>query len=270
VLGVIALMGLSSCKPKKDISNTTTYQPLPSKTLVDRLEENQVEFDWLRAKANATLKYKGETNAIKANIRIRQDSATWVHLSKAGVPVFTTLISQDSVKFLIRVGEKSFFEGTYEYIQRLLNIEMNYTIIEEFLSGNPIAFDPKAKFDASTDSTGYLLTTDKVKPLEKLLKKRKRKDREYQYTCWIDPVQFQCSGVRVDFKADTTAIEVHYGKWEMVDEINMPREASIQITTPSDTLKLELEYYRLKMNEKQSFPFKVTDSYEPFDIEGPE
>ena len=241
---------------------------MPTDKIVDSIVYHSFSAEWLRAKGDAELHFAGEKNKVKINLRVRKDSAIWCNISKAGIQIVTTLFSVDSVKFLKKIGEKEYFNGTWEYLNKLLGLELNYNIVQDFIFGNAIAFDAEEKYKDKIQDHAYLLSSTKSKKIERILEKGKNTKQEILYRCWVDPFSFKCKRVELDLLSDSIRIKTGYDKWEAMDDQQLyPLISTIEVTTPNDTIKIEMEYNsKVKLNDPQNFPFKITDSYKPFNV----
>lgn len=259
---------LYSCSGRKKTVDGEKLKNHSPKYLIDSLNKTELTYDWLRTKGNATLKFQSDENTIKTNFRIRNDSAIWTNLSKSAIPLLTALLSQDSVKFLKKINGKEYFLGDYKEINNLLNLDLDYMLLQDFVSGNPIMFDYDAKFKSKISDGLYLLSSDKSKKIDKLLKKGKSNNkRKLLYRCWIEPSNFKCAKVEINFLTDSTNLEVNYSDWMEVNGRLFPSKSSIDVTTPYDTISLEMKYSsKIKVNEPQKLPFKVSENYAPFQI----
>ncbi len=262
------LLLLASCGGKKRTADGTKLKHYNWKELVDSLQTNEFKFEWIRSKASAKVIFRSEKNTVKANLRIRKDSASWVNLSK-GIQIMTAVASNDSIKVLKKIGNKEYYIDDFSTVNRFLNTEVDYSILEDFFAGNAIGFDYEAdKYKSGIDDGMYILSSDKIKKMDKLLKKGINRNRDILYRCWINPINFKCQKVRVDLLLDTASLTVAYEDWQLLEEGEVfPFKSSIVLETPRDTVQLQLEYSKVKINEEQRMPFKLTDSYEPMILE---
>ena len=88
----------SSCSFRKTTSTGVRLKNFPSDILIDSLSSKNIQYTFLKSKANADLLYEGENKQIKINVRAKNDSVIWVNLSKSSVQILTCLISKDSMK----------------------------------------------------------------------------------------------------------------------------------------------------------------------------
>lgn len=257
----------TSCSSRKKTVDGDKIKSMSTEKIVDSLTSHSFMAEWLRAKGDAELHFAGEKNKVKINLRVRKDSAIWCNISKAGIQIVTTLFSEDSVKFLKKIGDKEYFNGTWEYLNKLLGLELNYQIVQDFIFGNAIAFDEEEKYKDKIQDHAYLLSSTKSKKIERILEKGKNTKQDILYRCWVDPFSFKCKRVELDLLSDSIRIKTGYDDWEAFEDQLYPLKSTIEVTTPDDTIKIEMEYSsKVKLNEAQTFPFKITDSYKPFNV----
>lgn len=252
---------LFSCGNKKKTIEGKKLKNINWKVLVDSMKNNEFNYNWIRSKASASIIFKNENNTVKSNFRIRKDSASWINLSK-GIQILTAIASNDSIKLLKKIGEKEYYTDNFDKINKFINTSIDYSLLENFLAGNAIGFDyDSTKYKSGIDDNLYILSSDRIKRVNKLLNKKNKK--KFLYRCWINPNNFKCEKVKIDLLKDKTSLTVKYSDWKFIQNGGyFPFNSSIILETPKDTSKLFLKYNKISINKKQSMPFKITNSYE--------
>jgi hypothetical protein len=253
---------LVGCNAQKKQEKTEKLKNMPTKELLRNLEESKVNQDWLYAKGYTETTFKGETNSLKFNMRMRCDSATWISLSKMSVPAITSLISKDSAKFLVKVPPKQYLLADFDEINKMINSEIDYSLLEDFFLGNPVAFDTESDYKSSVDGQYYLLSSEKSKRIERLLEKGKDVKSDILYKCWLEPVHFKTSKVLIHLLDKETTLEVNYHNWEEFSGELFPMKSNMELITPTDTIRLEMDYSKVTFEGPLNMPFKITDSYD--------
>jgi hypothetical protein len=267
VLVLVFILVLSeSCKSKKKLISDVNIKNTLAKDIVDSLKSRYCHYDWLSAKASSQIVFNTNENDVKANIKMRSDSATWMSLTKMGVPAFVGIISKDSVKLLTKVGAKQYLMDDFRTINELFDADIDYSILEDFFKGLPIAFDAEEDYILSADNGQYQLSSEKSKRIDKMLKKNKSKGNELLYRCWIDPSHFKCSRVIINLISDNVSLEVNYGNWIETQGCLFPMFSTLEITTATTRIFLKMEYSKVEFNNEQSMPFNYTDSYIKIEI----
>lgn len=268
IIIICSIASLYSCSGRKKTIDGEKLKNHAPKYLIDSILKTEFDYTWLRTKGSAIVNFQGNKNTVKVNFRIRKDSAIWTSISKSTIPILNALLSEDSLKFLKKIGGKQYYLGEYKEINSLLNLDFNYLLLQNFVSGTPIMFDYEGKYKSKIEDGMYLLSSDKSKKIEKLLKKGKgNRKHSLFYRCWIEPSNFKCSKVEINFLSDSSYLEVNYSDWIDVNGHDFPEKSSIYFTTPYDTLSLQIKYSnKVKINEPQQMLFKINDNYSPFKL----
>ncbi len=256
----------SSCKSKRNKEGHTKLKNKSPKELVECLINNETKANWLTSKASIKIGFRDEEYALKSNLRMRVDSATWISLSKVTVPAIKAVISQDSAKLLLRLGKKQYYVNDFESINEMLRADLDYHLLENFFLGNPIAFAPDEDYKSTIDGQFYLLSTQKSKRIERMLEKGKTGKSPLLYRCWIDPTYCKATKIMVDLIEKRTSLEVNYSNFEEIDGQIFPMKASMKATSPTDTIWMEMDYSTVTLNVPAKISFKIPSSYKPLII----
>lgn len=264
ILPLVLFAFLFACKSKKNLS----YQQPPKKSVaevVDNMQSGKIDFQTLSFKAAVKTKIKGDKKSFKSSVRIQRDSALWTTITFAGKPLFTALISQDTLKYMNKIT-KEYFIGEFAYLNAMLGTDLNYGMLQDLVVGDPLAFDTSGTYYTDVDSAFYLLSSLPTKKIEKELAKGEGSDEEYIFRYWVhqylDTVQdYQINRQMVNKLSDTTSIEVRYSEYLMDSSVVMPMQEEIWICSPSDTGSIEMSFSKLRINEPVTFPFRITSKY---------
>jgi hypothetical protein len=262
ILVLIVSFSMIHCKAKKQIVvEEIKVKNVAYIAVIDSLKANYCKFNWLNSKANARFIVNENENEVKANIKMHTDSATWISLSKMGVPAFTGVVSKDSVKFLTKVGAKQYFMDEFLKINEVLAAEIDYSILEDFFKGQPIAFDTEEEYKLASDNGLLLLSTEKSKRIDKMLKKNKSKGDTLLYRCWVTPIDYKCSRIIINLISDQVSLEVNYSNWVDIEGCLFPMKSTLELKSPNSKIFVEMEYLKVEFNIPQEMPFNFTDSY---------
>jgi len=262
----ILLFGLSNCKSKKGSGEEIKLKNYSDKELVELMAASNINCASVKSKGSVDVSFRDEDFSLRGNFRIRKDSATWISLSKSTVPVATSIISNDSLKVLVKVGTKGYYLNTIDKINDLINSDVDYEILEDFFLGKAVAFDYENDYKVQKEDNLYLISSEKSKKIEKLLKKGKIKDEPILYRCWIEPENFKCQKVIINLLDQDAELTVTYGDWEDIGESIFPMYASLKLLTPTDSAAMEINYSKVECVDELRFPFRIPDSYEPIEI----
>ena len=259
---VSILLLLFSCTLKKTSQNTLKIEPLSTNNLLDSIDKTSLNFNTLKNRASATLFFNGEKNSVKVNFRIQKDSLIWANLSKSGIQLLTSLLSEDSIKFLKKVNKKEYFFGNYTDLESIVNSTLNYQMVEDFICGNPVLIKNKDTYFYSVNSGCHLLSSIKPKKIDKVLSGQRPNDEKIIYRYWFSPWNFKCTKVEINFIAQNRTIVSKYSNWKKFNSGLFPMNTEMVLYNPTDTISIALEYGpSLKFNTALSFPLKKSHHY---------
>jgi len=262
------LVVANSCRTKK----TITEAPINNSTGIvetgisspDSLSRAMKMADapilWFGAKVSVDSDINNQTNSFSANLRIKKDSAIWISISPAlGIEVARALITPDSLKFINRING-TYFKGDYKFLNELLQIEVNFKMIQAILLGNVYLHYSIEQYIRDRENSELVLSTFK--------KRRIRRDIDVEIPqiltqeIWFSSLQNKIVRMEMQDYRPVRKFTVNYLQFEMVDELNMPNK--LIITAQADKhVKIDLEYSRMTINKELNLPFNIPENYVP-------
>jgi hypothetical protein len=230
--------------------------------LFSKLKEKELKFNWFSARFSAEYTNNGKNNSFSGQIRIRKDSLIWISLTPMlGIEAVRVMISQDSVKLINRLNN-TYFIGDYEYVNRFLNTNIDYDILQAIMLGNDLQFYENGKFRASVDRGDYKLSTSARHKLKKYVHNNQDTLKIFIQNIWLDPQNFKITHAEVkEIRRDNIKLESNYGTFEMVSGQLFPKEMNY-IIWAENTIKVQTSFSRIVIDLPQQFPFKIPASYE--------
>ncbi len=286
---LISFLVISGCKTRRALEKSPLV-PLNEKAIIEQMRKSQFEFETMSAKLAVNAKTATENRAFKVNLRVQSDSAIWLSITPAlGIEAARAIVSEDSLKFIDKLADK-YYLGNYMALDSLFGYDAQYSFLENLLAGNPIQISEEEKYVSVVDELYYVIQTKNprkvrkaidlaVKPqnldslnLDSEVVKKKKLEKAAQKFSEEDLV-IKRFYVRADnFRVEKCVIEdlltqrsfqVEYDDFRPVGDSFLAHELSIVITTPKESGRFEMSYSRVKLNESQSYPFKVPSKYEP-------
>jgi len=253
---------LASCTTQRKIIKAPIKEE-GADFLFKKLKEHELQYSWFTAKFSAEYTNKGQSTSFNGQLRIRKDSIMWLSFSPAlGIEVFRIMLTQDSVKFINRMNN-SYFEGDYNYVNRYLNTNIDFDILQSFLTGNDLSFYENGKFRAGLDNNGYKLVTAERTKLKKFVRNNSENLRVLLQTIWINPESFKITRADVkEIREPNIQLEALYSSFEKIGEQLFPKEMSFAIAADNN-LGVSVNFNKININTAQTFPFKIPQSYHP-------
>jgi len=270
-LSLISLLLLSSCRTLKPIKPPVTppesvNQRLDFKTpkaLSSYLKENEFKYNWLTSKFSAEVTTEDNKQSFTVSVRAKKDSAIWLSVSVLGIEGARMLITQDSVRFMDKLNNK-YFIGDYQYLSKLLSIDVDFETMQSVLIGNSIEFyDEDEKLKSGKDSTFYFLSTIKKRKLKKALKEPNENiaNKELAQRIWLHPLTFKVYQIVInDFPNDRT-FTANYSDFQVIDSSYFPFKANFLIQAQKK-ITLNIDYSKVAHDKPQTMPFNIPAKYE--------
>lgn len=279
VLSIITMLFIGvSCKSKKHLKKTETTQQLDSagkcrlmfktaKSLSKHIKESELKYDWLFAKADVEVNIDGEDHKLDIRVKAKKDSAIWISIQAVGlIDIAKLLITKDSVKMVVYV-KKQFFNGDFNYINQLLNADLDFDLIQAALIGNSADFDDddaKMKPVIDRENCNYLLSTVRKRKLRRITSGQDSLKRSLQ-TMRLNPDNYKI--IKNDFEDVSTSRSFHakYERFLASDSVFAPHSVNIEIKAEKK-IDLKISYVRIEINQPQKLTLNIPKSYEPIPV----
>ncbi len=277
---VFCLLSVVSCKTKKQLQQTNNNTQVEdtlqgkcrlifktAKALTKNIKENELNYRWVNAKADVETFIDGEEHKLDVRIRGRKDSAIWISIQAVGlIDIAKLLITRDSIKMVVYV-KKQYFVGDFNYINQLLNADLDFDLIQAALFGNSADFDDddsKLKPVVDRENCRYLLSTERKRKLRRITQGQDSLKRSLQ-TMTLDPNNFKI--VNNDFLEAATNRSFHatYDKFESIDSVYAPRLVNIEIRAEKK-ITLKINYVRIEINQPQKLTLNIPKNYDPISV----
>ena len=275
----LLMLVISACKTKKHTQQITTTQTvdtlhekchLPYKTakaLIRHIKENELDYKWIYAKADVETNIDGDEHSLDIRVRGRKDSAIWISITAVGlIDVAKLLITRDSVKMVVYV-KKQYFKGDFNYINQILNADLDFELIQATLFGNSAEFDDdeaKLKPIIDRENCHYLLSTERKRKLRRITSGQDSLKRSLQ-TMTLNPETFKILINEFEEVATNRSFHAVYDKFSMVDSAFAPRTVNIEIKAEKK-VSVKINYVRIEINHPQKFTLNIPKNYEPIPI----
>ena len=244
--------------------------------LIEQLQRSKSNYDWLSAKLSTTAEINDRKYSVTIKLRIRKDSAIWMSVSPAlGIEMARVFITKDSLRFINRLNS-TYFSGSFNYLNRLIQTDINFEILQSLLIGNSFSFlsddniktGKDDKFRSSIDGDHYLLSTLRKRKLRKTIDGKKSLTIPVQ-RIWLDPESFKVSKLEINdpsltkdpYGQASKALEVSYGEFKKVDGQVFPYKINFNMKA-EQPIRVSLNYSKISINKPQKFPFTIPEKYE--------
>lgn len=263
-----------SCKSPRTIAenraagncNLRSYR---KDSLLTLLKKNEFQFDWITAKLNASVMGADSSEqTFTINMRARKDSAIWLSISKLGIEGARALITKDSVKLIQHIPDNKYFKGDYAYLNKLLQAELDFEMVQAVLFGNSVEFYEDERYRSSVDtrSCEYLMSTIRKRRLRRAIQ-GSRELKEPVQSIWLKPDNNKISRIFF-FDADPNrTFEARFDKFTAVDSTGllpmlMKYDIKAEGAAGEKRVTINIEYVKITLSKPQTFPFNIPSGYE--------
>ncbi|MES2763583.1 MAG: DUF4292 domain-containing protein [Bacteroidota bacterium] len=267
-----------SCKTKKHAQQVTQTQTedttgrchllfKTAKSLSKHIRENELKYSWLSAKSDVEVNIDGEDHNLDVRVKVRKDSAIWISIQAVGlIDIAKLLITRDSVKMVVYI-KKQYFKGDFNYINQLLNADLDFDLIQAALVGNSADFDDddsKMKPFIDRENCQYLLSTVRKRKLRRINSGQDSLKRSLQ-TMRLNPENFRIINNNFEDASTNRSFHAKYDKFRSSDSIFAPHHVNIEIKAEKK-IDLKINYVRIEINQPQKLTLNIPKSYDPIPI----
>lgn len=255
---LFGLIFLSACKTPGDATQVK-LDKIKDEVLIERLDSlSKQKPEQFYTKLSSKYKSLTQSVSFKTSIRMRADSALNAVITFASLPIFVTMVTPDTLT-VIDKRSKCYTQEDMTYLKNNFGVDFEHRNLEELILGMPVGWDQKGDYYQLKDPYNYIISSHNKREIKK---GDKGKISEVFIQYYLSDDAKELKRTVIDSPTDTTMISIQYLGREMVDNFNIPTEAVIDVTTPRDTMHIELTYKKVTINEKNSFYLVIPDSYE--------
>ena len=250
---------LASCTTQRSIIKKPIKEE-GADYLFNKLKQHELKFDWLSARFSADYKNGNQETSFSGQIRINKDSMIWLSLSVMAIEGIRIMISHDSIKYINRMN-KTYVIGDWFDLNRFLNTNIDYDILQSFLIGNDISFYEEGKFKATIDRDEYKLIAVARSKMKKYIRNHNDALKVFIQNIWLNPETFKITRADVkETKKQNIKLDATYSSFEEIKNQLFPREMTYQINA-ENRIFIDVSFSRINIDKTLTFPFRIPSSY---------
>jgi len=242
----ISLFSTTACKSVKTAQGVR-LKVRSSEYLLEKLHAQNLEVEWLSAKARITFNDNGKSRKASANIRMRKDSVIWMNVKKLGVEGARILITPDSVYIVDRIN-KQYAITDFSFIENEYHLPANFKVLQNLILGNPLVFS-ESVLEAGISEDRYHLASDD----------EARMTSDY----WMDGITYDLRKMAfLDYRYNRKVI-IEQDRYELLEEKEkFSYFRSLDLSSPeTGDLVIDLKLSKLEINTPKSIKFDIPDHY---------
>jgi len=260
LLLAVTLTAVTSCNPSRKAIKAPIKEE-GADYLFNKLKEHELKYEWFSAKFSAEYENNGTSYSFSGQIRIRKDSLIWMTLTPMlGIEAVRIMITQDSLKMINKLND-TYFVGDYNYLNRYLNTNIDYDILQAFLIGNDLQSYENSKFRATVDKGEYKLSTSERQKLKKFVRNSDENLKIYIQNIWLDAQTFKITFADVkEIRRENIKLEAEYLQFEDVQGQLFPRNVEFNIRA-GNNIRVKAGFSKIIIDSPLQFPFKIPSNY---------
>lgn len=249
-LSFILLFILASCKTTKNVTDTTAIKKMAPRKIVKKHLDNV--FDVHTVDSKIKVRYtnnRGERrkrHEFTVRLRMQKDSIIWIKANKV-VTVFKAKITPATFSYYSPL-DKTYFEGDYTVLEKLLGIEVTFDQLQNMLIGQNMFEMKGKKHDAVIDGTSYKITPRIQEQLFDVFYK-------------INPNHFKLDQLFLNNEAKDQSLRINYKGYKNFNETLIPIGIEINATEGMKYTYFNLNYRNIQVNKSINIPYRVPKSY---------
>jgi hypothetical protein len=262
---LISVIGFS-CRTRKTAlpAETGDLKPMKDRSvdeLLNKLDSSAFNAEWMQAKASVTTKQDKKETSFTIHMRAHKDSVIWISITPLlGIEAVRVMITNDSIKVLDRINNK-YQVSNIEYINKLLEMKVNFEIMQSLLTGNFFAYKKNEnKFNSVYLEDKYYILSSLNKHKLKRSLEEKDPNKPVIQDCYID-TNYRITRVLVEDQKIDKTLATDYSDFRLTDGKLFPFKSVTKITAEKE-FEITIEYSKIETGEKQEFPFTIPASYE--------
>ena len=232
---------------------TACKKDLYTLSVLDRkkLQIEELDFDYFSGKSKITYLDVNRNLNANSNIRIRKDSIIWVSITSAlGIEMFRAMVLNDSIHVIDRIN-KAYYVHDFNSLNKKIDFNINYNMIEAMLFGNLI--HPRLKTDKVTKEENYYILA--------------QKNGNLNIENYVNSKSMKIEEIILRKKSSNNHVTINYQNFQPLDIYFFPYDNSIELLyNENDKIvntQVNISYNKAAISSKKlRFPFNVPNKYE--------
>ena len=276
---ILIVLGLASCRTVRKMP-VASVKPISTKKNLRRVEQNVLDFKDLSIRRIQCNFSSSQTNSsFQMNLKAKHNDKILISISKMNIPVGRVLLTPDSVTYVNYI-ERYYFVDDYSVFCDILNLSLNFDIIQSVVENNIFYFQYNSKslarnsYESYVEEGRYVLQSDFN---ENFVRKEKRYNNIFCYNnlsnysenivsqkYLFNAFNFALEKFIIWHKETGWQLESVFDNFTKVDKQDYPGSIDLKMITPEDIIELIIRlsgFSTEKMDDlKLRIPAKYTKS----------
>jgi hypothetical protein len=180
---------------------------------------------------------------------MEKDKAIWM---SAPLGIVKAYITPDRVSFYNKL-ENEYFDGDFSYLSDLLGTDVDFSILQNLLTGQAIVDLREEKYGIDISEDSYRLTPKVQGILYKTLFR-------------IEPKNYKMALQQLTQPLEKRLLEISYKNYQKLNNEILPNEIIIRAITKDSENNIELEFRNIELNGAVNFPYSIPKGYKEIEL----
>jgi len=265
----LLVLVFSGCHPRKKITGATTESFRPgdcrnTQSLLDSMKTHQFRFETLSSKLDCEAKGDSMKGNFEVTLRMKHDSAIWMNVTALGgiIKVARILITPDSV-FMVNYHDENFFRGDFSYINRMLQSDFDFDMVQSILIGNSVTFyEENEKLHSYSENGKCVLSTIRKRKLKRVVNRNRELTKtDSAQTIWVDPLTQKIARILFNDFNTKRSFDASYSEYDKASNGMIVANKVKFLIKAQKNLMLQMIYKKINLNKQLEFPLTIPDGY---------
>lgn len=249
---VLAFLVLTSCKSKRNLTNSSGIKAVSTKKMIHNHYENVFDQQTIYAKLNT--KYKDKNTSVTVNIKLRleMDKTIWMSATKMGFPIAKVMITPTRVRYYEKLSG-TYFDGDFALLSKWLGTDLDYEKVQNILLGQAVLNLKDGKYSSSILNETYQLVP-------------KKKNDLYGILFFLNPKNFKLDKQEIRHPEKEQFLLVSYPNYQEIQGEQIPKNLNIVAIDDKKTTNINIEYRSVIFNKQLTFPFSIPSGYKEIEL----
>ena len=249
---IVFIIVFTSCKAKKDaIDATATAKEISAKKVARRHLYSNFDKETLDAKFKVNFRNSKLKQSISVQLKIKKDEVIWLKGTKF-INVFKAKITPEKIRFYSPL-EKTYFEGDFLMIEKLLGTEINFQQLQHLFLGQAILDIKKEKQKVKIINNSYVLSP-------------KIQANLFNVFFAVNPAHFKLDRQSIDNFIKNRQLDIKYPSYKLVDGEIFPQEINIKAKQDKKITTIDLILKAVEFNTDLNTSFTIPKGYKRINI----
>jgi hypothetical protein len=278
----VLAIAFSSCKAPREIK-TEHIKSISTAKLLKNIESTSLAYDYLNiGRINCQFATKSSRTTFRVSVKAIRDEKILASITKLNIPVARVLLTPDSVIYVSYI-EHTYFTDDYTYLSNFLNIDLDFTTLQAFLSNSAFSYrnDKKDKdfrtFNTSVEDGKYVLQSEREQKVMRLGEKANPNKLERRFKrldetalilqkMYFNPENFALVRLLISDKTNNREAEINFGDFVELNGKDYPGAIDVKLESEDEKVELNVQMSSFSTEKPDPFHLKIPENYKKIEV----